>query len=116
MSNLKCSQPRPGRRPARGCRALTVCLFLFVALPLLAENYYLAPGDPEGVALLAPPPAPGSAEEAADLASARAVFEGRTPAERAKALKDSTLSFFLFAPAIGPFFQPGKLPKIEALF
>jgi acid phosphatase (class A) len=68
------------------------------------------------VALLAPPPVAGSAEEAADLASARAVFKGRTPAEAARAAKDSSLSIFLFAPAIGPFFQPGKLPKTEALF
>ena len=68
------------------------------------------------MALLAPPPETGSAEEAADLASARAVFNGRTPAEEARASKDSSLSIFLFAPAIGPFFQEGKLPKTEALF
>ena len=76
----------------------------------------MAPDRPDGVALLAPPPAPGSAEEAADLASARAVFKARTPDEQDRAFKDATLSIFLFAPAIGPFFQPGKLPKIEALF
>jgi acid phosphatase (class A) len=58
----------------------------------------------------------GSAEEAADLASARAVFKGRTPAEAARAAKDSSLSIFLFAPAIGPFFEPGRFPRIEALF
>jgi acid phosphatase (class A) len=63
------------------------------------------------VALLAPPPVPGSGEEAADLASARAVFNGRAPAEEARAAKDSNLSIFLFAPAIGPFFEAGKLPK-----
>jgi acid phosphatase (class A) len=33
-----------------------------------------------------------------------------------RAFKDSSLSISLFAPAIGPFFQPGKLPKTEALF
>ncbi len=99
------------------CRpVLTACLSLFVVLPLLAGNYYLAPGHPNGAALLASPPLPGSEEEAADLASARAVFNGRTPAEQARAFKDSTLSLFLFAPAIGPFFEPGKLPKTEALF
>jgi acid phosphatase (class A) len=58
----------------------------------------------------------GSAEEAADLASVRAVFNARTHAETARAAKDATISIFLFAPAIGPFFQPGKLPKTEALF
>jgi acid phosphatase (class A) len=95
---------------------LTLCLCLLAALPLLAESYYLPPGQPDSVALLAPPPAAGSEEEAADLASAREVFQGRTPAEQARAFKDSGLSLFLFAPAIGPVFQPGKLPKTEALF
>ena len=90
-------------------------------MPLLAprlhaESYYLAPGHPDGVALLAPPPVPGSEEEVADLAEARAVFKGRTPAEKARASNDYTISIFLFTPAIGPFFQAGKLPKTEALF
>jgi len=87
-----------------------------VAPPLLAESHYLAPGRPDGVALLAPPPIPGSAEAAADLASARAVFKARTPAEEARAFKDASLSIFLYAPAIGEFFQPGKFPKTEAFF
>jgi acid phosphatase (class A) len=43
------------------------------------------------------------------------VFKARTWAEEVRAVKDSSLSFSLFAPAIGPFFQPGKLPKTEAL-
>jgi len=110
-SSLRRPVPRPGRR----CPVLTLCLLL-VAAPLWADSYYLAPGHPDGVALLAPPPAAGSAEEAADLASARAVFNARTPAEAARAAKDDGLSLFLFAPAIGPFLQPGKLPKTEALF
>jgi acid phosphatase (class A) len=114
--NLKRGRPSPSHRYGRRGRALTLCLCLFAALPLLAESYYLTPGHPDGVALLAPPPAAGSAEEAADLASAQAVFKARTPAEQARAFKDSTLSLLLFAPAIGPFFQPGKLPKTEALF
>ena len=94
---------------------LTLCLLL-VGSPLFADSFYLAPKHPDGVALLAPPPVPGSAEEAADLASARAVFKARTPAEEARASRDASLSIFQFAPAIGPFFQPGKLPKTEALF
>jgi len=114
--NLKSSLRSPWRPAGRRGGVLTLCLLLLVAAPLFAEGYYLAPDRPDGVALLAPPPAPGSAEEAADLASARAVFNGRTPAETARAAKDSNLSIFLFAPAIGPFFQPGKLPKTEALF
>ena len=114
--NVKASVPGPALRRASGGRALALCLFLLVALPLLAGSHYLTPGRPDGVALLASPPAAGSAEEAADLASARAVFKARTPDEQARAFNDASLSLFLFTPAIGPFFQPGKLPKTEALF
>ena len=99
------------------CRlALTLSLLLFVAPALLADGYYLTPGHPDGVALLAPPPVAGSAEEAADLASVRAVVKARTPAEEARAIKDANLSIFLFEPAIGPLLKPDKLPKTEALF
>ena len=96
--------------------ALGLCLLLFAAPARAAEESYLVPGHLDSIALLAPPPVPGSEEEAADLASARAVFKARTPAEEARANKDASLSMFLFAPAIGPFFAEGKLPKTEALF
>jgi acid phosphatase (class A) len=96
--------------------ALISCLLLLAGAPLLAEVRYLTPGRPDGVALLAPPPPPGSAEEAADLASARAVFNARTADEEGRAKKDSSLSLFLFARAIGPDLAPGRLPKTEALF
>ena len=115
-ANLKASPPAPSHRLGRGCLALALGWLLFVAPSLRADSYYLAPNHPDGVALLAPPPVAGSAEEAADLASACAVFNARTPAETARAAKDSTISIFLFAPAIGTFFQPGKLSKTEALF
>ena len=99
-------------------RLSQVCVLSLLLLTgsLLAQAPYLVPGHPDGVALLAPPPAAGSAEEAADLATARAVFQGRTKEELFRAKKDSGLSLFLFAPAIGPEFQPGKFPKIETLF
>jgi acid phosphatase (class A) len=91
-------------------------LLLCFSAPLLAGEAYLAPHQPDGVALLPPPPTPDSAEQAADFACARAVFKARTPAEQARAEKDSSLSLFNFAPAIGSSFQPGKFPKMEALF
>jgi acid phosphatase (class A) len=115
-AELKASLPGASHRQGRGWLALTLLLLLFVAPPLLADSSYLAPDRPDGIALLAPPPEVGSAEEAADLASARTVFNGRTPAEAVRAAKDGSLSIFNFAPAIGSFFQPGKLPKTEALF
>jgi len=103
--------------------ARSVCgLFLLVwlafrsATPLLAQEHYLLPGHPDGVALLAPPPVTGSEEAAADLATARLVFKHRTRAEESRANKDAGLSLFLFAPAIGPEFKPGKFPRVEELF
>jgi acid phosphatase (class A) len=81
-----------------------------------AGHSYLKAGQLDGISLLPPPPKAGSGEERADLASARAVFHGRTPAEEERSFKDASLSMFLFGPAIGPFFKPGNLPKTEALF
>jgi acid phosphatase (class A) len=106
----------PAQRHAAASRVLAFCLFLFLVTPLWAERHYLRLDRPDGIALLAPPPAAGSPEEAADLASARAVFMARTPAEQERAFKDSSLSIFLFTPAIGEIFREGKLPKTEALF
>ena len=94
---------------------LVLSFLLSLPIPLLAQQRYLSPGHPNGIALLPPPPAPGSVEETADLDSVRAVFKGRTPAEEKRALKDAALSFSIFAPAIGPVFDPAKLPKTQAL-
>jgi acid phosphatase (class A) len=116
LVNLKSAVPDSAARQACCGRTLILSLLLVVASPVLADLHYLTPGRPDGVALLPPPPAPGSAEEAADLASARGVFKARTPAEEARATKDSSLSIFLFGPAVGPVLQPGELPKTEALF
>ena len=94
---------------------ILLCFLLPAAIALRAEENYLAPGQPDGIALLPPPPAPGSEEEAADLASARTVFHGRTKAEEIRAFQDSTLAFALFEPAIGPMFDLGRLPKTDAV-
>lgn len=93
----------------------TLLLLLCAVAPLSAEQKYLTPGHPDGIALLAPPPMPGSPEYAADLASARAVSKGRTAEEEARA-KNESLTIFNFAPAIGEFFQQGKFPKTETFF
>jgi len=93
----------------------TFLLLLCLASPLRADDHYLEPGHPDGVALLAPPPAPGSAEEAADLQMSREVVKARTSAETTTAVEDMKLNVFNFAQVIGPEFQPGKFPKTEAL-
>jgi acid phosphatase (class A) len=90
-------------------------LLLCLATPLWAADPYLAPGHPDGIALLPPPPAAGSEEQAADLEEARTVFKGRSPVQEARAMKDASLSFALFAPVIGPGFDLAKLPRTEAL-
>src|SRR5580658_7069121 len=72
--------------------------------------HYLRRGQPDFVALLPPPPTAGSAEQAADLASTVAVHKACTPEDIAAARSDEGLDISVFAPAIGPFFQPGKLP------
>ena len=92
----------------------TILFLLCLASPLRASDHYLEPGRPDGVALLAPPPAPGSEEEAADWQMSREVVKARTSAETATAIEDMKLNVFNFAQAIGPIFQPGKLPKTEA--
>jgi acid phosphatase (class A) len=94
---------------------LTALLLLGLAAPLRAADQYLAAGQPDGLVLLAPPPAPGSPEEAADLATVRAVFKAQPLLDKDLAEAVENLSLSLFTPAIGDFFQPGKFPKMEAM-
>ncbi len=93
----------------------TLILALCLVSPARASDRYLAPGKPDGVALLAPPPAAGSEEEAADLQMSRELVKARTSAETDRAKVNANLSIFTFAKVIGPVFQPGKFPKTEAL-
>jgi acid phosphatase (class A) len=98
-------------------RALPLLFLLGLAGVLRAqENSYLSPGRLDPVALLAPPPVAGSAEQAADLATVVSVHGKCTPEEAAQADSEKKFFIFSFTPAIGAFFQPGKLPKTEALF
>jgi acid phosphatase (class A) len=56
-------------------------------------------------------------EQAADLAEVRAVHDSAPSNEVAIALaEDRHPSIFSFTPAVGPFFQPGKLPETELFF
>jgi acid phosphatase (class A) len=84
--------------------------------PAFAQAIYLPTNSIDGIRLLPPPPLPDSPEEAADLAAVRAVVSQRTPDAAAHAAKSATLNMFLFQPAIGPWFKPGALPKVEQLF
>jgi acid phosphatase (class A) len=85
-------------------------------LHALADLNYLAPGQPDSSVFLAPPPLPGSAEQAADMAEVVAVLHACPTNEAAIASSEKKFSIFTFAPAIGTFFQPARFPKTEAFF
>jgi acid phosphatase (class A) len=81
-----------------------------------SQLHYLKSGKPDVTALLAPPPLPGSAEQAADLAEVIAVRQGCPANDQAVAYSEKKFTIFTFTPAIGDFFQPGKFPVTEAFF
>ena len=86
------------------------------AAPASAPVSYLADSHTDVLTLLAPPPTAGSAEDKADLEAAYAVASTATPAQVAQAKSEVKLTPFHFAPVIGPWFQAGKFPQLEALF
>ena len=78
--------------------------------------HYLAAGEPDVIALLAPPPLPDSAEQAADMEEVRAVYHAASSNDIAIAYSQKKFTIFTFTPAIGAFFVPEKFPKTEAFF
>src|ERR1035437_10317254 len=113
------SRPPLSSNPTSGIamRPLLFLLAFVAAGPLpAAPASYLADSRTDILALLAPPPTAGSAEDKADLAAAYAVASTATPEQVALAKDEVKLTIFHFAPVIGPWFQPGKFPKLEALF
>src|SRR5258707_977478 len=96
-----------------GFRPLLAMLAL-VAVRLAAA--YLPAGTPDTIALLAPPPTAGSGEDKSDLENTFVIHTTATPAELARAKDENKLTIFLFAPGMGPWFAPGKMPRTEALF
>jgi acid phosphatase (class A) len=92
-----------------------VALFLSSAVFTFGESAFLPPNHPDGISLLPPPPDPAAPEGKAELAFVRSVVHEGTSEEKARAQKDSTLSFSLFQTAIGPTFNLEKLPKTDAL-
>jgi len=89
---------------------------LLLALVARLPAAYLPPGTPDAVALLAPPPAAGSAEDKFDLDATYTVYTSATPAEIALGTNENKLTIFHYAPAIGTWFVHGRFPKTEALF
>jgi len=77
---------------------------------------YLKAGKPDAATLLAPPPLPGSAEEAADLNEVRAVYHAASSNDLAAAYAEKSFSVFNFAAAVGPFLVATNLPKTTMFF
>src|SRR5215510_14692892 len=102
----------PRRFPAP---VLALTLLYTSAASLLGQAAYITTDKFDGISVLPSPPGSGTAEEVADLASVRAVFNGRTEAEKARAIKDSGLAFSLFLPPVGATFDLDKLPKTKGL-
>ncbi|MTJ82666.1 MAG: phosphatase PAP2 family protein [Telmatospirillum sp.] len=109
--------PRPFKRVASlfSVRCFVMALALLtgvtgVAAAASPDFLYLAPATVDLTVLLAPPPAPGSDGEAADLAAVIAASQGRTAAEAARAAADATTSALRFADAMGAGFTADNLP------
>ncbi|MGH7968062.1 MAG: acid phosphatase, partial [Limisphaerales bacterium] len=77
---------------------------------------YLVPGPPDSAVILAPPPLPGSPEQAADMAQTIAVFHACSSNEAAVAFSQKKFSLANFMPAISNLFEPRQFPKTEAFF
>ena len=98
---------------------LFAAIFVVACASGLAKDaalHYLKPGKPEAATLLAPPPVPGSAEAAADLAEVRAVYHAASSNDVAAAYAEKSFSVFNFATAAGPFLVAASLPKTAAFF
>src|SRR5438552_11730178 len=98
-------------------RILIACLATVVCpRGSVAATGYLPAGQPDVVALLAPPPEADSPEQATDPAAVQAAFKNRTKADEVLAKEQKEITFYSFAPAIGPVLDVEKLPRTTALF
>jgi acid phosphatase (class A) len=82
-----------------------------------AEPAYLATGQPDATVFLAPPPAPDSTEQAADLAETVAVhqaFTGDATNDEAGWSKKKLINAMLAGTTNAADYKPGTLPKAEA--
>jgi acid phosphatase (class A) len=106
------------------------CLLTIIATPLRAQDtmeqpaqsvltrplHYLAADSASAASVLAPPPLPDSAEQAADLNEVRAVYHAATPQDKAVAAGWKKFDAYTFTPAIGAFFVSSNLPMTTAFF
>ena len=110
--------------------SLVGSLFVAITLPLFAADtmtatdgkhavgplHYLASGQASPVALLPPPPQPGTTEQDADLEAVRSVYHAASEADKNAAYAEKDFTVFNFAPAVGAFFTATNLPLTAAFF
>ena len=75
-----------------------------------SEPFYVVPADTAVDKIIAPPPAPGSAQYEADLQTLLDLQRTRSDAEIKDAQADAQLTVFRFADVLGPEFRAEKLP------
>jgi acid phosphatase (class A) len=113
----KLAQSVPGPILIRFAAPLLLLIALADNLSAEETNRYLAASSFDPIALLMPPPLPDSAEQAGDLAEVRWVHTHHATNEEAAAWAEAGgISLANFTPVVGPFFQPGKLPRTKAFF
>jgi acid phosphatase (class A) len=93
---------------------LFLCLFFGPALAI-DDAPYAAPNVLDVLALLAPPPAPGSAAEKRDIDAVLEAQKARTPALEQHAIEDADVRGFRFADVLGAKFTPENVPLTAKL-
>ena len=81
-----------------------------------AKLSFLKYGQPVASEVLAPPPLPNSAEQAADLDEVRAVYYAASEASKQAAHGEKKFSVFNFMDSAGVFFVETNLPKTAKFF
>jgi len=105
------------RQPLRLVALLVVsAFFLSAAQAKESALNYLKSGKPSADEILPPPPAPGSAEQAADMATVHAVYHAASEADKQAAYDEKKFSVFNFTGAVGAYFVETNLPKTAAFF
>ena len=95
---------------------LSVLALALMAASAQAAPVYLSPSDYDPLSLLPPPPKEGSAAAKAELAELDRIQKTRSKADFARADQDfRTRNGTIFAAAIGPAFDLGKLPLTAKL-
>ena len=124
------SQMKVFRHQIQFCLAPVLFSIAFIAAPARADDtmalptqavdtshlHYLTGKKPDAITLLAPPPLPGSLEQAADMDEVRAAWHAADSNDIAIAYSQKKFTVFNFTPAVGAFFLSNNLPKTAAFF